>query len=116
MNVPFIPESPSQSSASGQAGGDIETPGSSTSGGTTIFNFAGLSKANAEMGDYPEFEENEQDPEEQKQESDKAASEASEKLLAQMRDAFRKKEVVYKTRIASLTQKISSANESCREK
>ena len=65
MNVPFIPESPSQSSASGQTAGDIETPGSSTSGGTTIFNFAGLSKANAEMGDYPQFDENEEDPSEE---------------------------------------------------
>ena len=48
--------------------------------------------------------------------SDQEQSETSEKLLAQMREAFRKKEIGFKNRIKSLTKSISSANDNCREK
>lgn len=48
--------------------------------------------------------------------SDKAGSEASEKLLAQVREQFKKKEVVYKQKISRLTEKIGIASEKAREK
>ena len=48
--------------------------------------------------------------------SDKSHSEQSEKILAQVREQFKKKEAQYKQQIARLNSKISSANEMAREK
>ena len=111
QNMPFIPQSPS-------AGSDMApiTPGShrSSESGTTRFSFAGLSAAQHEMKST--YADPTDDAAAQNKDSEKATSETSEQMLAQMREQFRKKEVQFKQRIQLLTTKINNANENVREK
>ena len=60
MSTPFIPQSPSAS--------EILTPGSqmSTDSAATKFSFAGISSANLDMGNYPEYNETQEEEEEEK--------------------------------------------------
>ena len=88
MTTPFIPESPSAS--------QVLTPGSqiSTDSATTKFSFAGISAASLDMGNMPDYGEQEEEKKEQRLEhSDRAQSETSETNLALIREQFRKKEV-----------------------
>ena len=112
QNMPFIPQSPSQSEM------NVLTPGSQSSvtSGSTMFNFAGLSSEKLEMKNYPDYTAAAEEDESKPQDSDKAASETSEQQLAQLREQFKRREVQYKKQIQQLTGQISSANENCREK
>ena len=117
QNMPFIPESPSSNN---QAAG-AEASGASSS---SRFSFTGLSQSSTIFQDGLQEERKSVNlgrmsttlMQENAPESDHEKSEASEKLLAQMREQFRKKEIAFKHRIKQLNKNIASANESCREK
>ena len=81
-----------------------------------MFSFTGSTADPDNMMSQIEGIEGDEEEEKEAQKSNKSHSEQSEKILAQVREQFKKKEAQYKQQIARLNTKISSANEMVREK